>query len=707
MTLTAIALAASLAAGSCDLDSTSLPAYTGDVAESVSRFADIPHEAKLRLRERIEKHRFDEVVEIRRDAIDGASSYAPELTGLQYDKTHCSTVSRKTWSLDTKEVALSYCEGERCVLVTVNGRHMLRADRALSASDPQDLLRQYPTASGAQSSVAGGRLLVGARAGLSDAEADKQVRGHGASKARRIGKTNLFIVDLPNVGNETAMQALLSRNPHFSFAELDRRVPASLSPNDPYVGSQWHLNVIGAPTAWDTTQGAGVTVAILDSGVNGAHQDLSGRMVAGWNVIDGNSNTSDVHGHGTVVAGSAVASLNNGMGVAAIAGGARLMPVRVADATAYAYFSDVAKGISWAADNGARIANVSYGGVAGSSSVRSAADYMRSKGGLVVVSAGNNGREETTGATTSMLVVSGTTSADALASWSSWGSFVTIAAPGDGIWTTDIGGSYRAASGTSFAAPIVAGVAALVMAARPDLSNSQVENILYSSAKDLGDVGRDKLYGFGRVNAAGAVQAALATKATDTQAPSASVVSPSAGASMAGVVTVDATATDNVGVVKADLLVDGVAVATATSAPYAFSWDSSKHANGSRTLSVRASDAAGNVGTSAGVAVSVANAVPAAPADTTAPVVQLLNPAAGAVLSGTVGISVSASDNAGASGIKQSLYIDDALVASSSGGSLSYSWNTRKATKGSHTIKAVATDAAGNVGTVSIQVTTK
>jgi hypothetical protein len=149
------------------------------------------------------------------------------------------------------------------------------------------------------------------------------------------------------------------------------------------------------------------------------------------------------------------------------------------------------------------------------------------------------------------------------------------------------------------------------------------------------------------------------------------------------------------------LLVNGVVVATDTSAPFAFSWDSTAYANGNATLVVRGSDAAGNVGSSAAVTVSIANQVAA---DTVPPVVSLKNPANGAVVSGTVSITVSATDNAGAAGLRQSLYVDGALVASGTGGSLSYSWNTRKAASGAHSIKAVATDAAGNSSSTTVTV---
>lgn len=140
-------------------------------------------------------------------------------------------------------------------------------------------------------------------------------------------------MDLPSNASEQAVAALLAHNPHIKFAELDQRVAPGLATNDPYAGSEWHLAKIGAPAAWDSTQGSGVTIAILDSGVDGSHPDLAANMVAGWNVYDNNSNTADVYGHGTAVAGTAAAVSNNGTGVASVAGGAKIMPIRISDST--------------------------------------------------------------------------------------------------------------------------------------------------------------------------------------------------------------------------------------------------------------------------------------------------------------------------------------------------------------------------------------
>lgn len=543
-----------------------------------------------------------------------------------------------------------------------------------------------------------GRLLVMPRAGLSDIELDKIVKVHGG-KARRIGRSDLHIVDLPGNASETAVLAQLAHNPHLKFAELDRRVASALVSNDPYLGSEWHLAKINAGTAWDVSQGAGVTIAILDTGVLPTHPDLT--QVPGWNFVDNNNNTADVQGHGTSVAGAAAAITNNGTGVAGVAGGARIMPIRVADASGSAYYSTIASGVTYAADNGARVANASFSGVYASSSIQSAGNYLKSKGGLLMVSAGNSGIDSGSPATSAMIPVSATDGSDLKASWSSYGSYVAVAAPGVGIWTTASDGSYRSASGTSFASPITAGVVALMMAAKPTLSSGQVESLLYSTALDLGTAGRDIYFGYGRVNAAAAVSAAAGSVAADTQAPTVSIGAPLGGSSVSGLATVDVSASDNVGVSKVALQVNGSEVATDTVSPFQFSWDTSKVANGMANVVAVAYDAAGNSKASTTVGVNVANNVVA---DTTPPVVAIVNPGNGSKVSGMVAVGVSANDNAGNSSLKQTLYVDGKLVASGIGASLSYNWNARKASVGTHTLQAVAQDAAGNSTTASIQV---
>jgi subtilisin family serine protease len=549
-----------------------------------------------------------------------------------------------------------------------------------------------------------GRIIVLPRAGLPESDLKKIFNDHRGN-GRKIGQSDLYIVDIPH-GSERGVVARLEHNPHIKSAELDYLVSPEFVPNDPNYLSAWHLPKISAPSAWDSSLGAGVTVAILDSGVDGSHPDLASRMVPGWNFYDNNSITSDVFGHGTKVAGTASAITNNGVGVSGVAGQSRIMPLRVSATSGSANISTIASAITWAADHGVRVANVSFNSVAGSASIQNASQYMKSKGGLVVVAAGNNGIDQGYTPTTTLIAVSATDGNDFKTSWSSYGSFVSVAAPGAGILTTSVGGGYGSVSGTSFASPVTAGVIALMMAANPGLPNTDIEKRLFSSATDLGDMGRDIYYGWGRVNAAAAVQSVIsATPTLDIQSPVASITSPYVGDTVSGLVPVNVSATDNVGVSRVELWVNNTVVAIDNAAPFAFTWDSTGAPNGTANLVAYAYDAAGNVDASEPVAVTVSNGTVQIAKDTTPPVVKIVNPIAGNV-SGNVTITTNASDNGPASGITQTIYVDGVAKASGTGTTLSASWNTKpKNVSGGHVIKVIAKDAAGNSSTATVNVT--
>jgi len=438
-----------------------------------------------------------------------------------------------------------------------------------------------------------------------------------------------------------------------------------------------------------------VTIAILDTGIDSAHPDLAPNLVPGWNVYDNNSNTADVNGHGTWVAGVAAMAANNAKGSAGVAWGAKIMPVRIADANAYAYWSTVAQGIYWAADHGAKVVNVSYNGVSGSATVQSAAQYLRSKGGVVVVAAGNSGGLESIAASDALLSVAATDQNDARASFSSYGAYVDLAAPGVSVYTTTVGGGYSNASGTSFSSPVVAATAALMLSANGKLTPADVDRILKTTSLDLGAAGYDQYYGSGRVNAAAAVLNAKQTVAADTQAPSVSIASHTGGR-VSGVVPVDVNYSDNVGVTRADFYVNGQLAASDSLAPFAFAWDTAGKADGSYTLSVQAYDAAGNRGTSPSVAVTVGN-------DSIAPTIGSFSLTDGMTISPSKQtVSVSATDNQGVA--KISLVIDGKEVALAYGGTLSYNWNTRKLAKGAHTVTVRVTDNAGNATSRTVTV---
>src|SRR5690242_15645359 len=276
-----------------------------------------------------------------------------------------------------------------------------------------------------------GRILVQPNAGLPDDQFDNDLKVHGGKSLGKIDGLDVHVVQLPANANEHAVANLLAHNPDIKFAEVDAVVSPSATTNDPLASSsEWQLAKINATTAWNTSTGAGITVAVLDSGVQSNHPDLQANLVPGWNVYNNNSSTNDVNGHGTAVAGTIAAVGNNGIGVVGVAYRARIMPVRMTDAACNTTLSLVASALTWAADHGADVANISYSNLYKSSTVIAAANYLRNKGGETVVSADNDAINEGTANTTSMITVSALTQSNTLASFSSWGPMVDLAAPG-------------------------------------------------------------------------------------------------------------------------------------------------------------------------------------------------------------------------------------------------------------------------------------
>jgi subtilisin family serine protease len=536
-----------------------------------------------------------------------------------------------------------------------------------------------------------GRILVKFRAGIEAAHAQQMIAAHGARDAAEIPEIGVHIVELPEQASETAFVSAFAAQPEVEFAELDAKVAPAVNPNDPLFGSEWHLNKIAAPSAWSSNTGSSnVTIAILDTGCDPTHPDLAAKYVPGWNTYDNNSDTHDVYGHGTAVAGSAAAVSNNSTGVASVAWGCRIMPMRISDTSGYGYGSTIAAALTWAADHGARVANISYR-MDFSSTVTSAAQYFMSRGGVVTMAAGNASVAETAGDNPYILVVSATDSADNLTTFTNYGNNLDLSAPGINIYTTNNGGGYGAWWGTSFSAPITAGVAGLVMSANPALTAEQVQDVMKQSADDLGAAGWDNRYGWGRLNASRAVSMATGgVTPPDTTPPGVAFSAPAAGGTVANTVTVQVNASDNVGVASVTLYLDDAAVANSPTAALSWSWNTLASVNGAHTLRAVATDTAGNTG-STQISVTVNNVI-----DTTPPTVAITSPAQGATVSRNVSVTVSAADNVGVSRVE--LYVDGRLTASSVTAPFSTSWNSRKAAAGAHTLVCKAYDAAGNIG---------
>jgi len=546
-----------------------------------------------------------------------------------------------------------------------------------------------------------GELIVAFRAGVSPTQRFNIFRNHGATVVEDIGNNQRLVRIRVPVPLLDLAQRLLVLLPQVKFVEKNYEFEPALVPDDTQYVDQWHLPRIQAPQAWDLTQGtAGAVIAILDSGVDATHPDLASKLVPGYNTYSGNTSTTDTYGHGTEVAGAAAALTNNGQGVAGVAGGAPIMPVRVTDGTGRATSASIANGIIWAADHGARVLNLSFNGIAGNATIRTAAEYATNRGSLVVAASGNCGCVDPTPDNPFILSVSATDEADGLLALSSTGPFVDLAAPGNNIFTTAMFGLYLSDSGTSLASPIVAGVAALMFAAQPTLTPAAATQLLASTAVPLGGSAYNASFGHGRVDALAAVTAAAAyTPPPDTTPPSLAMASPLAGATLSATAVVDVTATDDVGVTKVDLLVDGSLFVSDVTSPYSFAWDTSTLANGPHTLQAVATDAAGNSASTTAITVNVSNVPP----DTTPPALAFGSPAAGATVAGTTTVSANASDNVAVARVD--LYLDAALYASKTAAPYTFAWNTLATTDGAHTLKLVAVDTAGNSANTSVSVT--
>jgi thermitase len=449
-----------------------------------------------------------------------------------------------------------------------------------------------------------GRVLVKFHDNVLPDHARQIIAALGARDVEEIPGIGVHILDLPYQASELALAKAFKSRSEVEFAEVDRLLrPQQVPPNDPLYPS-WYLQKINAADAWLITTGSNsITIAILDTGIDATHEDLASRIVPGRNIYNNNNDTADVFWHGTAVAGVAGAASNNGIGVASVTWGCGLMPIRISDSTGMATDSNIASGLTWAADHGARVANVSYY-VTGSKTISTAAKYFQGKGGVVVAAAGNYGTSETVQDDPYIITVGATDSQDVLFYYSNRGNNLDLVAPGNNT-TTLMGGLYGAGGGTSFASPVVAGVAALVLSVNPSLKAGEVTDVLKQNADDLGNVGWDTTYGSGRVNAAKAVLAALTTAGTaDTAAPVVTITSPQMGQKVTGSTTsVQVLVTDNVRVARNELYVDGVLVATASTAPFTTKWNARKATAGSHQLQCRAYDPSGNIGLSSSLTI--------------------------------------------------------------------------------------------------------
>jgi len=276
-------------------------------------------------------------------------------------------------------------------------------------------------------------------------------------------------------------------------------------PNDPYFDKQWALSRIEVLKSWQITVGRPeILIAVLDTGIDQNHEDLSGKVMAEVDFTD-SPTQDDIHGHGTHVAGIIAANSNNGIGICGVAPQCRVMNVKVADDKGRCQPSAVAEGIIWAVDNGASVINISVELGEPLPELEEAVDYAWSQGAVIIAAAGNDGSQLPVYPAyyENCIAVAATRQNDALAPLSNYGEWVDVAAPGFKIYSTLPDDSYGYKTGTSFAAPYVSGLAALLFSVVTDTNgdgwlNDEVRAAIEAGCQEIGLNG----VGEGRIDAA-------------------------------------------------------------------------------------------------------------------------------------------------------------------------------------------------------------
>lgn len=353
--------------------------------------------------------------------------------------------------------------------------------------------------------------------------------------------------------------------------------PFSTATTDSYYTKQWGLSAINVEAAWNSTRGKGVTIAVIDTGLDFTHPDIQGNIwsnpdeiagngkdddgngyiddIRGWDFYNNDNNATDDNGHGTHVAGISSAVRNNYQGIAGVAPESKVMALKALDSggggTLGTIFSALSKAIRYAANEGAKVINMSLGIPSNLfynqtvyNTFKDAVAYAKNKGAIIVASAGNSGSlvNSYPALFSDVISVGAMSSSTSRASYSSYGSQLDVAAPGSSILSlkaagTNLASSYDAAgkymylSGTSMAAPMVSGTIALLLSANPKLSFNDIYKILQNSSTDKGSAGYDIYYGFGMINPYKALSLAASTTTSSTTSSATSTTQAGSGGS--------------------------------------------------------------------------------------------------------------------------------------------------------------------------------
>lgn len=314
-------------------------------------------------------------------------------------------------------------------------------------------------------------------------------------------KSSLYIFKIPNeLDFETILQEV-NQITGVEKAEPNYKIEPAAIPNDPLYKDQWYIPAIDIPKVWDSVQSRReIKVAVLDTGVDKAHPDLAGKVLNGYDFVNDDAEPNDDNGHGTRVAGVIAAVSNNKKGISGINQNVKILPVKISNRSGHSTISDSIKGINYAVEQGANIINMSYGSYYYSEIENEALLNAFQKGITLIAAAGNDGSSEEMypASYNSVISVASTGQSKDLSPFSNKGDWIDVSAPGEKIYTTFVNGGYGSVSGTSFAAPVVAGVASLLLSQNPNLTPMEVEWALQLGT-NTGKWERHK--GYGIINA--------------------------------------------------------------------------------------------------------------------------------------------------------------------------------------------------------------
>lgn len=398
------------------------------------------------------------------------------------------------------------------------GRYKLES---VDARNLQDVTVRNPEDNEGTSHYHMNQVVVKFKQEPSEADITRMQQEIGGSHVHKLGYTYIFesgSMEAKQLMNYFQKWNIEYAEPHFLYLTNDIKkleAPNSntvMKPNDSlYSRYQWNLPQIETEAGWNVNKGSeNVTVAVVDTGVDINHPDLKDQIVSGYNVVQPGEKPLDDVGHGTHVAGVIGAVVNNNLGIAGMSWYNRVMPVKVLDQSGAGSTYAVAQGIIWATDHGAKVINMSLGNYADAQFLHDAIKYAFDHDVVLIAASGNDNTERPgyPAAYPEVLAVAAVDEKKAKASFSNYGDYIDVAAPGVSIASTYPSNQYAALSGTSMASPHVTALAALIRSANPDLKNTDVMRIIKETAMDLGTSGNDKYFGSGLIDVASALKAA-------------------------------------------------------------------------------------------------------------------------------------------------------------------------------------------------------